>query len=335
MKQTIPIMHCFDNNYVMPAGVAFFSMLMHANPDHQYKLFVLHSDISLENQNKLKKTIKKFSNATLDFIQMSNRFDDLFNQTHTKAHYSKEIFYKFLAPSLFEEYDKIMIADVDVVYLDDISINFNNFDPNDNKYYLAACKGLVKKGSDVESYMSIYEQSFSKNEIDLLYYGAGYYIYNLKKMRSDKIEEKLIKFAIKNCDRLIQPEQDTVNIVCGNKIKTLPPNTVVCTYSYNQYLHEEDYQNDLNWLAEDVKDSLNNPLQLHFATDIKPWNNFTCSKSEIWFQYLAKTPFFHDFFSVLNQKTKNAFNVEKNDHLDLLSIKIPFTKISLKIRKTP
>ena len=32
-------MHCFDNNYVIPAGVAFYSLLENANPNYFYKIY--------------------------------------------------------------------------------------------------------------------------------------------------------------------------------------------------------------------------------------------------------------------------------------------------------
>ena len=60
MNNIIPVMHCFDNNYVIPAGVAFYSMLENADKSYQYKLYVLHSDITQENQDLLFETIKKF-----------------------------------------------------------------------------------------------------------------------------------------------------------------------------------------------------------------------------------------------------------------------------------
>jgi lipopolysaccharide biosynthesis glycosyltransferase len=34
--ETIYIMHCFDNRYVMPAGAAFYSLL--ANSDPKYNI---------------------------------------------------------------------------------------------------------------------------------------------------------------------------------------------------------------------------------------------------------------------------------------------------------
>jgi len=59
-KQIVPIMHCFDDNYVIPASVSFLSMLENANPRYFYKLYVLHTDISEKNQNTLNSIVSKF-----------------------------------------------------------------------------------------------------------------------------------------------------------------------------------------------------------------------------------------------------------------------------------
>ena len=47
MKKEIPIMFCFDKNYVIPAGVAFFSLMEHANQNYNYKFYILHSDMTI------------------------------------------------------------------------------------------------------------------------------------------------------------------------------------------------------------------------------------------------------------------------------------------------
>lgn len=122
MSEIIPVLHCFNDAYVIPAAVSFYSMLEHADASREYRLYVLHSDISEEHRKKMQETISPFKNATLEFIDMKGRFEDLFSDIKFKAHYSKEMFYKFLAPSLFPQYDKMMITDVDVVWMDDIHL---------------------------------------------------------------------------------------------------------------------------------------------------------------------------------------------------------------------
>ena len=165
---------------------------------------------------------------------MNNQFDDLFDKTATKGHYSKEMYYKFIVSSLLSQYDKVIVTDVDVVFLGDVSIDYCAFNISDD-YYFAGVKGLRKRGTWLENISNEYKNDFSRDEIDLLGYAGGYYIFNCKKIRRDKIEDKFIKFAIDNAYRLLQPEQDTINICCGNRKKELHPQALVCTYLYDMY----------------------------------------------------------------------------------------------------
>ena len=74
---TIPIMHCFDNNYVIPAAVSFYSMLENANKEYCYKLFVLHNDITYQSRIKLTQIVHGFPNASIEFIDMTDSFKDI------------------------------------------------------------------------------------------------------------------------------------------------------------------------------------------------------------------------------------------------------------------
>lgn len=120
-KQIIPIMHCFNDDYVIPASVSFLSMLENANPSYFYKLFVLHTDISESHQKTLHSIVSRFDNASLEFIDIDHRFYDEFDKLKTKGHYTKEMFYKILAPQIFPHYNYIIITDVDVVFCGDIA----------------------------------------------------------------------------------------------------------------------------------------------------------------------------------------------------------------------
>jgi lipopolysaccharide biosynthesis glycosyltransferase len=307
-------MHCFNNNYVIPASVAFYSMLENANPEYKYNLYILHSDITEENQDKLQQTITNFNNSSLTFINMQEKFKDLFENTVVKGHYSKEMFYKFLAPSTFPQYEKIIISDVDVVYLGDISPSYFFINAEDDIYF-AGHKGPILKGSWIDSCsFDQYKKFFSDQEIEKLQTGAGYYVFNLKKMRQNKIEQKFIDYAIKNSKRLLQPEQDVINLCCYPKIKFLPLRNLVCSYCYDLYQEEKDFENDLNYSKEELKEGLENPIQLHYATSTKPWNRLSCTKAEEWFKVLVKTPFLFEFLEKLdkqiNMKTLISFDLK-------------------------
>lgn len=296
-------MTCFNNNYVIPAGVCFYSLLKNANPLFDYKIYVLHSDISEENQKLLRQTIDEFKNGELIFKNMQNRCVDIFEQTKIKGFYSKEMFYKFLAPNLFVDYDKIIITDVDVCFVGDISKEFLEIDLTDS--YIGAFKVPLLKGGLACEYLKHYEKDFTKEEQEAIQYAGGYYIYNLKKMREDNLEAKFFSYIKKYSNKVIQPEQDTINITCYPHIKPLKANALVCAYFYDTYKTEDDFKNDLNYSEAELRFALENPIQLHYATHVKPWNVPSCTMSKVWYEYLIKTPFYNLQMSRLQKKEDN------------------------------
>lgn len=309
VKTEIPIMHCFNNKYSMAASVAFCSMLENANPKYRYCLYVLHTDISESNQQLLRETVAIYTNASLCFIRVDDSLDSLFAKTVTIGHYSKEIFYKFLAPHFFPQYDVLIIADVDVVYLDDISPYYFMLDPEEDIYF-AGHRGCCPKNSWVEDAVSNdYKKDFSDAEIAKLATGAGFWIFNIKKMRQDGLQDRFLEFAHVNAYRIRQPEQDVVNLVCHPYIKYLPYRTLVCTYAYELYDHAYSLDDDIIYTKEELRQGLASPVQLHYAGVNKPWAMPECTKSEEWFKFLVKTPYLKEWL-MMQSKARETKLVE-------------------------
>lgn len=318
----IPILTCFDDNYVIPAAAAFQSMLTHADAACHYHIYVLHDNISPRNQQRLQTLISRFANASAEFIVMKNNYGELWESLKFKGHFSKEIFYKFVPPSLFPQLDKIIITDVDVIFANDVAPSYLQFDPASDDY-LAAVKRPLLKGSWLENHRQTYSKYFSSQECDALCnIGAGYMILNLRKCRQDNIESKLIDFVLANQQRLQCPEQDAFNFVCRGHISLLPLRTMACTYLYDLYQTPQDLQNDLNYSAEEIAEALANPIQIHYATAIKPWNELTCSKSGEWIKYLQQTEFFNDWHNAYQRHFLSTTG------FGLLKPFVPFLKLN-------
>lgn len=298
-KQEIPIMFCFDNNYVIPAAVAFYSLLEHCNKNYYYKMYILHTDITVENQEKLKENIKEFSDISeLIFVDMDNKFEDLWETISTKGHFSKEVMYKILVPSIFPQYDKIIVSDVDVVFLGDISPSYFHMDSSEN-YYLDGVKVIGK----MQWYVEQLSDKFTPEEIEKLSgFCGGYIVFNLKKLRNDNMEQKFIKCFEVDGHRINQMEQDVLNLCCYPNTKRLPLKYLACSYMWDIYTQDEDKNTDIHYSKEEIDDAMNNTVQLHYATSKKPWKNVDCTKSEVWFEYLLKTNFAEQYFKELPYK---------------------------------
>lgn len=317
--QIIPVVHCFDNNYVIPAAVAFFSMLQHASQEYFYKLYVMHSNITSENQKKLDLVVANFNNASLEFINMENKFEDLFQTLKAKGHYSKEMLYKLLLASIFPQYEYVIVTDVDVIYQGDISTEFIKFLARDD--YIACIKIIMRRGTFLESFYDKYKDKFNEDEREKLDSCGGYLIFNLKKIRENGIEELFQKVLETNLERFLQAEQDVINLVIPqNKRFYLPLNSLVCSYTYDIY---EDglYDQDIHYSGDEIKDALHNPIQLHYATAIKPWNQPYCTKGQLWFYYLSQTCFFYEWLDEYMEK------VEKSNQICYTLCGIPIVKI--------
>ena len=283
-------MFCFNNEYAIPAAVAFRSLLENASKNYFYKLYVSHTDIALENQKKLQEVALYFQeHASLEFLLVKNCFEDLWKKTKTKGHYSKEAFYKLIAPSLFPQYEKIIISDVDVVFLGDVSPSYFSFDPAED-IYVAGVGGVGK----ILYILDDYKNDFSPEEISKIVINAAYMVYNLNKMRKDNLESCFLKCVESNYLRILQLEQDVINLCCYPKIKFLPLKNMMCTYVYDLYKTDEDFNNDETFSRLELTEAMENPVALHYSGHKKPWKE-DCTKAEEWFRYVRKTPFSEQF----------------------------------------
>ena len=324
----IPVMHCFDNNYVIPAAVSFYSMLEHADRAYDYRLFVLHSDITVQNQNKLRKLVEQFGNARLEFMDMNHRFEDLWGKIANSDHLSKEMIYKLIASEMFPEYDKIVITDVDVAFLGDIAPSYFALDQKPDAYF-AGVRQINPNGTFLRDYYTNnYLKAFGEIEYNQLKICAGYLVANLKKQREDGISSAFVDYLSEHSGRLLQPEQDAINFCCKERqIEYLPLSYVVCSYMYDVCKTDAACCSDPFYTYREMKDAMEHPIQLHYATKTKPWNTPDSTKAEIWFEYLKKTEFYEDY---LNKKASEKQKTQTPlPEKDFFAHKEPKIKVSV------
>lgn len=274
----IPIFFTFNKHYVLPAVVAFNSLLEYASKDYYYKLYVLHSDLSVRDQQRLMRTINPFRDrASLSFINVEPYHTNSdWSNLNSKQHYSKEIFNKLIAEIVFPQYDRIICSDVDVIFRGDISQSY--FMPT-RKSYIAGIKSI---GGN--SIINWYHKDFIADEIAILSegIGAGYFVMNLDRIREDRIGDKMRAYYSTNLNRLIQPEQDVLNLCCYPYIEYLPLSYMVCTSLYKLDKKQIISVEEVTMLDEALK----NPIQIHYAGYNKPWNSFFITKWTPWIKSL-------------------------------------------------
>ncbi|WP_332261955.1 glycosyltransferase family 8 protein [Helicobacter pylori] len=271
-------------------------------------------DLSAENIAKLEETIAPFSAfSSIEFLDISNekleprhnhyKLDALIANEIKKLYlklnafsqkrFSKMIMCRFFFASLFPQYDKIIMFDVDTLFVDDMSESF--FIPLDNHYFGAVReKDLI--AMDRNSAKDLYElrQMRAKTigvadafpnleEAQILfdnYFNAGFLALNLKLWREENLENQLIAFFIVKNEKLLFNDQDALCFVCRGRILELP-------YSYNAHP---------SFLDTPSFPSIKEARMLHFWGD-KPWELLSVIGAKKWHEILIQTPFKDAYFN--------------------------------------
>ena len=290
MMEKIPVFFTFDRNYVVAAEVAIYSMLKYASPKYEYRLYVLHTDIPERLQEEIIRLVGKFGNASIEFIDTSS-FDDDENILRSKAHFSKEIYYKLIAAEIFPQYDRIICTDVDVVFTGDISESY--FMHQDKFFYFAGI-GQILESDRIKNY----KDKFTTEEIEILKkeIAAGYLLMNLKAIREHSMQKKLTDYYKANYHKLCLPEQDCMILCCWPHIEYLPIKFCVCNYYYKINPDTAAFYQDNDGLPKAheearrlFKEALDNPVQLHYVGENKPWNSLSVIKHGVWLSLLRES----------------------------------------------
>jgi len=298
MKKT-PIVFCFDDNLLMPAGTCLSSLLKNANSDTFYDIFILHDEKAKFITSKyLEKLRDKYKNFSITYRSVGKAFEDAFEiRGITKACY-----YRLLIPEIIPEYDKIMYSDVDVIFREDQSDVF--FNTNMEDFYVA---GVSTPYSDISDYTrNVIKIESSK------YIASGNLIFNSKKILEDKILDKFKKLAKKAWK---YQDMDVINIACKGKIKYLSPSfCIVVTAAEILSSPEQQYYD------KKIAEHASRFGTIHY-NGTKPWKTW-CVNFDIWWEYYRKSIFFDSKFYF-------DFYKDKYDEYDKLSL---YKRIKILVR---
>jgi lipopolysaccharide biosynthesis glycosyltransferase len=293
--QIVPIVFTFDNNLIMPASVCISSLLMNANADTFYDIFILHSEKCDFSKSQLVDIPNHFSNCKITFRTVNSEFVTAYEIRGITT----TAYYRLLIPEIIPEYDKIMYSDVDVIFREDLS-----------KYYQIDLDGYYMAGVDNASALRPSVQKYIKEKLGIDHkYGhfySGNLIINSKKIKEDNVIPKFRELAKINFH---QQDMDIINIACYGKIKAITP-----AFCLTNYLTEILIKRREEMLSFFTNKEIEHALEfgiVHYNGP-KPWKQY-CVNFDIWWEYYRKSPFYDAQFYL------DFFN-DKQNELDKLSL---------------
>ncbi|WP_240448866.1 glycosyltransferase family 8 protein [Helicobacter pylori] len=256
--------------------------------------------LDISNNNAPKEETKKNQAAKSDHYQnidpiIANKIEELFTKLSdfSQKRFSKMIMCRFFFASLFPQYDKMIMFDVDTLFVNDMSESF--FIPLETHYFGAVReKDLIAMNRNSAKDLYELRQMHAKTigvadafpnleEAQILfdnYFNAGFLALNLKLWREENLENQLIGFFLLKNEKLLFNDQDALCFVCRYRILELP-------YSYNAHP---------SFLDTPSFPSFKEARMLHFWGD-KPWKLLSVIGAKKWHEVLIETPFKDAYFN--------------------------------------
>lgn len=266
------------NDQFVPQVAASICSVCENNRNNQITFYLIVDGVSQKNQELLKEFAMSYGKK-LEIIEINNLkqyFDFDFDTTGWNSIVLARLVLDRLLPNNVNR----------VLYLDGDTIVRGNL-----KELYETDMGESVIGASIEPTADhVRKQTLG---IDGAYYNAGVLLINLKKWRSDRAGQKILKYYAEHNGRLFANDQDAINGVLKGEIYTLPPKYNFCNI-YNQYPYRflcKLVAPAKYFSKAEFDDSVKNPVTIHYLGEERPWRAGNRHKyRDDYKKYLNMTP---------------------------------------------
>lgn len=267
----ISVAFATDENYLFYTVVAITSMAENAKENTFYQIYILLSGELEKGHRLLTEVEKKYSNIKINLLPVKEyKFRNVYINN---SHVTKTTFYRLLLGELLQV-DKCLYLDSDIVVNTDLQ---ELWTVEINSEYIAGVRDLWIDLIDEP----VREQRRLKSKLPSLgqYVNAGVVLFNLKKIRQDRLTERFCEHM-----KIDYPyeDQDIINVCCYGHIMRLPAKWNLFTVFMGQA--EELEQKGID--KETIRQMKAKSGILHYATIfIRPWESERFLCNDLWWDY--------------------------------------------------
>lgn len=332
-SNTVPIVLITSDKYAPYCGVLLSSIIYHQNSEYNYDIVVLSKDMTEHNQTLIIDMANGFMNISIR-VFLLGEYIKMFNTFHPFGHLSIDSALKLLLFSeLFDQYDKIVNTDVDLIFEHDIAEMYNEYNMSDtyiaasndvimmNFCYRNCCvhKGIFDKDILVKTYL---RENLGIDSPDK-YLNTGVCIINLKKCReNNKYNEILSNIAVRKYWFM---EQCAMNDALAEK-------SCLIDAKWNVLMINDNDKESISKLFTKHQYSAwqkayNNPYVIHFAGGIKPWNKSNIENSDRFYFYARFTPWYEKI--LINVSINSCNELQNARKIDQVNRKV--NEVNMKV----
>ena len=278
-KSGIPIVLATDKQGIGLLYVTILSAILNKKKSTSYDFYCLvQNKVSKYVHKQFDKISKKYEGISITFINMKNDFQD--KQMQIK-YISSPTYYRLKLANIFPQYDKIIYLDIDTIVMQDLT-SLYDIDLEDN--YIA---GVHTVGYKIE--IPDYNDKLNIPDLDS-YINAGIIVWNLDLIRKDNMTEKLLTLS-NNVYKYM--DQDIINIAFYNRIKHIDFKYNLMVSYKHRFLDDKEKCKIIyeTYGENSIKQAIQNPAIIHYASEKKPWVSKKVWLGEYWRKVAKKSPF--------------------------------------------
>ena len=256
------------------------SLAENAGNNTFYSIYIMiDSGFSSENQKILKTVEEKHVEhcEVIFLLMMSNKYknETLNNRLKTPCYYRLELH------NLLPDINKIIYMDGNTGIFEDLTELIN----------------IDMKGNYILGFLDSLPNAIEKFGIpNATVLCSGVLLMDLDALRKNNMTEKFNKFIAEQRGNINQQDQTIINVVCQDKISTLPPKYGI--WCFEAKIHALKHNNRQRpWLKYNVKEFLeaySHPAILHYVWPKPYWRRKKPIFNKEWWEYAKKSGFLVD-----------------------------------------
>ena len=301
---TVNIALCFNNNFCQIAAGAVQSIICHTSQKFQYDIYIIHNDITDQNQNLISKINNK-DNVAVKFVNFDVQFG-FSNSLYVHTRFTPDIYTRIYLHKIFPNLNKILYTDVDIIVNSDIADLYNTkmqglpiaavlhrFVRDGDVTKLKTATWIQNSAEQFRKYENIYKYNVEylnfTDEDMKTYFNSGTILFDLKK--SGKIIDEKLPELVKN--EYLLPDLDILNTIFKGNVKVLDGEYCVLPEELFSFVNKHGRL----------------PAIIHYCGAGKP-NKFMSrfADTEYW-NAMSKTDFYYPTLeSFINSRISTAIN---------------------------
>lgn len=276
MNNRIPIFYACDDRFVKFTTVSLYSLLKNADKSREYVIYILYTEISQENKDKLLHSVKDFP-CEIHFENVKDRIYEIGGTLPLRHYYSMTTYFRMFISEMYEQYDKVLYIDSDTIVQGDIS---KLYDTEIGDNLVGAVVEQVMVQTDVYGTYCEEVCGIDRNK----FFNAGILLINAKQFREDNILNNF-KELLYTYRFIVTQDEDYLNILCKDRVFYLPGEWNVPIFGEMKYSKEEI-------------------AIFHYIMVSKPWHYQDCRLGEVFWEYARMTNVYEEIKNILDNYTE-------------------------------